>query len=186
MPPKAPAPSTSREEELLQAIQLDRPQEAERLLAAGADPGATSGFWEQPLLLAAARKQDEVFIQALLGAGADVNACSSTGETALMIAVRHGYEKNISYLLSSGANAALKNAEGQSAADLAEKILEQNQLNMMSQALDGALRENEQRLLDKWYSLATLLKQAEKDALSVDLKDNLSIRKPLTLKRSGG
>ncbi|TAL38913.1 MAG: ankyrin repeat domain-containing protein [Alphaproteobacteria bacterium] len=180
----AAAPSKSREEQLLQAIQFDKLEEAERLLTAGADPNAKSGVWGRPLLLAAARKQNGAFVRALIGTGADVNARSNTGETALMAAVRQGYEGNIRYLLSKGANAALTNAEGQSAADMSEKILEQNRMHMLSQALDGALRENERQLLDKWHGLTALLKQAEKDAMSVALKGDLSIRKPLQLRRS--
>jgi ankyrin repeat protein len=180
---EATTPSHSREELLLQAIQFGRTEEAERLLMAGADPNATNGFWEQPLLLTAARKGDAAFVRVLIEAGADIHVRSNTGETPLMAAVRHGHEENIKYLLSKGANAALKNAEGESAADIAEGILEQNQLNVMSGALNGTLRENEQQLLGKWYSLTTLLKQAERDALSVALKDKLAVGKPLQLKR---
>ena len=154
---------------------------ARQILAAGTV--ATGDLTGYALLRAAARKDNVVFLHKLVEAGIDVNARSNTGDTALMEAVRYGHRDNIDYLLSKGANAALKNNGGGTAASIAEKILEQNFLNLMGQALDGVLRKSEQQLVDKWDNLTALLKQAEKDALSVALKNNLSVRKPLQLKR---
>lgn len=163
------------------AIQDGDATRARQLLGSGTV--ATDGFAEYTLLAAAARKDSIVFLQNLVAAGFDVNARSGTGDTALMEAVRYGHRDNIDYLLSKGANAALKNDSGDTAAGIAEKILERNFLNLMSQALDGVLRDSEQQLVNKWDGLTATLKQAEKDAVSVALKNQLTVRKPLQLKR---
>jgi ankyrin repeat protein len=151
--------------------------QTDKLLGAG-----VPGLPEFPLLRAAARKEDAAFLRRLVAAGFNVNARDGDGDTALMEAVRYGHTENINYLLASGANAALKNSAGETAASIAEKISERNFLNLMGQALDGVLRESEQRLVDKWEKQAALLKQAERDAVSVALMNKLSVRKPLTLK----
>jgi len=144
----------------------------------------TDGLTGYALLRTAARKDNVVFLQNLVEAGVDVNARSGAGDTALMEAVRYGHRDNIDYLLSKGTNASLKNSSDETAASIAEEILERNILTLMSQALYGVLRDAEQRLVDKWEGLTATLKQAEADAVSVALQNKLSVRKPLRLKRT--
>ena len=72
-----------------------------------------------PLLQAAYRGRTRV-VAALLDAGAGVNQWSRAHWTALMAAAWEGHLETAKLLLSRGANPALKNAEGRTAADLAE------------------------------------------------------------------
>lgn len=152
------------------------------LLSDGADPkGVTEGAGE-PLVLLAARKDDPEFLRAMIEAGAEVDARSPAGETPLMAAVRHGHRKNIEYLVEKGANATLKDNAGKNAGALAQEILDQNYLNVMGNALNGVLTPSESAMIEKWEQVVAVLKQAEKDALSVTLKTTLSVKKPLRLK----
>ena len=56
----------------------------------------------------------------LLERGADVNAKSKSGFTALMVAATHNNSPMIGLLLEAGADAALKNAQGQTALEVAD------------------------------------------------------------------
>jgi quinoprotein dehydrogenase-associated probable ABC transporter substrate-binding protein len=107
---------------------------AKTLLEAGADPNATSGDEAlTPLMIAASQTQPaegERFLpgstrpidvaKELVDRKADVNAKSSTGMTALMIAAAHNNPPMIGLLIESGADADAKNDQGQSAADIAK------------------------------------------------------------------
>jgi quinoprotein dehydrogenase-associated probable ABC transporter substrate-binding protein len=59
--------------------------------------------------------------QELIAHGADVNAVSTRGVTALMIAAAHDNAPVIGLLSHSGANAGLRSAEGQTALDIAHQ-----------------------------------------------------------------
>jgi len=56
----------------------------------------------------------------LLERGADVNAKSKTGVTALMVAAAHNNPPMIGLLIESGADTAAKNNQGKTAEDVAE------------------------------------------------------------------
>jgi ankyrin repeat protein len=58
--------------------------------------------------------------RSLLDHGADVNAKSKGAFTALMVAATHNNPPMIGLLLQAGANASVKNAQGQTALDVAE------------------------------------------------------------------
>jgi quinoprotein dehydrogenase-associated probable ABC transporter substrate-binding protein len=107
---------------------------AKALLEAGADPNATAGDEAlTPLMIAASQTQPaegELFLpgstrpidvaKALIDRKADVNAKSSTGMTALMIAAAHNNPPMIGLLIESGADPDAKNNQGQTAADVAK------------------------------------------------------------------
>jgi ankyrin repeat protein len=71
------------------------------LLAAGADPNLSGNYGLTPLMLA----QDTDMAQHLLDGGADVNACSPSGDTILLHAVGSGLDTSfVSLLLERGAD----------------------------------------------------------------------------------
>jgi len=55
-----------------------------------------------------------------LDAGADVNARSEGGETALMWAARDGTPEHLKVLLDAGADASIKDTDGKTVWDLAQ------------------------------------------------------------------
>ncbi|HVP42536.1 MAG TPA: ankyrin repeat domain-containing protein [Terriglobales bacterium] len=98
------------------------PNLAEMLLRYGADPNARSrnGMSVTPLhSAAAARKQRTV--EWLVDYGADVNATQQGGWAALHEAARQGNIEMTEYLLSKGANPALRSEDGKAPADLAQE-----------------------------------------------------------------
>ena len=106
---------------------------AKTLLEAGANPNVASGDESlTPLMIAASKTQaaeGERFVpgstrpidlaKELIERKADVNAKSSTGMTALMIAAAHNNPPMIGLLIESGADPDAKNNQGQTAADVA-------------------------------------------------------------------
>jgi quinoprotein dehydrogenase-associated probable ABC transporter substrate-binding protein len=106
---------------------------AKAMLDAGADPNATSGQEAlTPLMIVAAQTgpaEGAMFkpgstrptdiAKELIDHKADVNAQSSTGMTALMIAAAHNSPPMIGLLMDAGADAELKNKQGQTARDIA-------------------------------------------------------------------
>jgi ankyrin repeat protein len=107
---------------------------AKALLEAGADPNVASGRESlTPLMIAASQTQPaegERFLpgstrpidiaKELIDRKADVNAKSSTGMTALMVAAAHDDPPMIGLLIESGADVSAKNDQGQTAADIAD------------------------------------------------------------------
>ena len=59
-------------------------------------------------------------VQALARAGADLNARSPSGQTALMQAAARGDARMVRALLALGADRQLRDTQGHSAADMAE------------------------------------------------------------------
>lgn len=89
---------------------------AKMLLARGAhinQPGWT------PLHYAASANEDSACLQWLLEKGAEPNARSPNGTTALMMAARYGTESSVDLLLSAGADKNLRNDQGLTALDFA-------------------------------------------------------------------
>ena len=116
------------------AIAEDKYEVAKTLMEAGADVKIPAGPDNlTPLMLAAAQTspaEGAVFLPAstrpldiakgLLERGADVNAKSNSGTTALMIAAAHNNPPMIGLLIESGADIDLKNNQGKTAQDVAE------------------------------------------------------------------
>jgi len=99
---------------------FDRPEVARRLLERGADPDAVAAnpMRVRPLHSATAVRATAI-VRLLLEHGADVNATQHGEWTPLMAAAANGDLDSVQALLARGANAALRNAEGRTAAELA-------------------------------------------------------------------
>jgi ankyrin repeat protein len=107
---------------------------AKTLMEAGADGKAAAGEDDlTPLMIAAAQKapaEGAIFLpsstrpldiaKGLLERGADVNAQSKEGMTALMIAAAHNNPPMIGLLIESGADIKVTNNQGKTAAGVAE------------------------------------------------------------------
>ncbi len=116
------------------AIAEDKYEAAKALMDAGADVNTPSGDEElTPLMVAAGQTspaEGAMFVpgstrptdiaRGLLDRGADVNAQSKSGVTALMIAATHNNPPMIGMLIDAGADPTIKNKLGQTAADVAE------------------------------------------------------------------
>jgi quinoprotein dehydrogenase-associated probable ABC transporter substrate-binding protein len=117
------------------AIAEDKYESAKTLMEAGAkvnEPSGDDGL--TPLMIAAGQTspaEGAMFLpgstrptdiaRGLLDRGADVNAQSKSGATALMIAAVHNNPPMIGMLIDAGADPTLKNSLGQTAADVAER-----------------------------------------------------------------
>ena len=80
----------------------------------------------------------------LLDGGADVNAQSKAGVTALMIAATHNNPPMIGMLIDAGADPTLKNKLGQTAADVAElngNLEAQQAIKVLSAAKSASVPE---------------------------------------------
>jgi ankyrin repeat protein len=116
------------------AIAEDRYEVAKALMEAGANvnvPAGPDGL--TPLMVAVAQSspgEGAIFLpsstrpldiaKGLLERGADVNAKSKAGVTALMVAAAHNNPPMIGLLIESGADTAAKNNQGKTAEDVAE------------------------------------------------------------------
>jgi ankyrin repeat protein len=90
---------------------------AKKLRAAGANVNVTG--WS-PLIYAATGGRDNVVVW-LLGEGAEINAVSPNGTTALMMAVRENKLTTLDLLLARGANPNIRNQSDASALDWAKR-----------------------------------------------------------------
>jgi ankyrin repeat protein len=110
-------------------------ESAKAMIDGGADVSAASGAdGLTPLMLTAAQTapaEGARFVpgsthptdlaKALIERGAEVNAQAKNGMTALMIAATHNSAPMIGLLMDAGADPALKNKQGLTATDVAEK-----------------------------------------------------------------
>jgi ankyrin repeat protein len=108
---------------LIAAARTDRPEDhreryfgkiATLLIAAGADPNVRDARGFSVLMFA---NQDADFVRALIAGGADVNAATAGGHTALMASQSSDVTQA---LLEAGANPWLKDHEGHTALDYAD------------------------------------------------------------------
>lgn len=89
---------------LFEAIEEASPDEVRKQLEAGADPSAKQEFLDDPALKAAVESESMEILKLLLEAGAQINAKTSGGETALTEAARTGKVEMVKILLEAGAN----------------------------------------------------------------------------------
>ena len=99
------------------AILSGRTQAAEVLRKAGA------GFDASRLLLAAAKRdtEDRDVVRFLKSHGADMEARSSNGDTALLIAAKRANNRLLHHLAEQGSDINAQDAEGQTALDIATR-----------------------------------------------------------------
>ncbi len=116
------------------AIAEDKYEAAKALMEAGADVNTTAGEEKiTPLMVAAGQTspaEGAMFMpgstrpldiaQGLVERRADVNAKSTKGVTALMIAATHNNSPMIGLLMQSGADVTAKDAQGKTALEIAE------------------------------------------------------------------
>lgn len=124
---------------------------AEALIEAGADVSSRNGDENlTPLMVAATLKppaerimrvakgpQPIDLARAMITKGADVNAATKPGVTALMIAAGHDNASMIALLLRAGADPALRSKAGLTALDVAEKALNQRAITALKR-MSGA------------------------------------------------
>jgi len=96
-----------------------RPDLAEVLLAAGADPNATCSGGKIPQLSIAMDARCGTLYKLLLKKGADVHAMDIFGDTPLIRAVQDGTPEMVYDLLKAGADMNVKNNKGETALSLA-------------------------------------------------------------------
>jgi hypothetical protein len=89
------------------------------LVKAGAELEERSGVNGWTPLMHAVHKDQRGSVRTLLALGANPNAVSPSGETALMMAAGYGQNEIINELLLGGADAAQKTASGSTALDAA-------------------------------------------------------------------
>jgi quinoprotein dehydrogenase-associated probable ABC transporter substrate-binding protein len=140
------------------AIAEDKYESAKTLMEAGAkvnEPSGDDGL--TPLMIAAGQTspaEGAMFLpgstrptdiaRGLLDRGADVNAQSKSGATALMIAAAHNNPPMIGMLIEAGADPTVKNSLGQTAADVAERngnLEAQQAIKVLSAAMSASAPE---------------------------------------------
>jgi quinoprotein dehydrogenase-associated probable ABC transporter substrate-binding protein len=142
------------------AIAEDKYEAAKALMEAGADVNTPSGDEGlTPLMIAAGQTspaEGAMFLpgstrptdiaRGLLDRGADVNAQSKSGVTALMVAATHNNPPMIGMLIDAGADPAVKNNLGQTAADVAERngnLEAQQAIKVLSAAKSASAPESD-------------------------------------------
>jgi ankyrin repeat protein len=98
--------------------------EAERMIARGADVNHRSQNGNTALMITASYSGTPEIAERLLSAGANVNAQDNDGYTSLMTAAHQGNVAMVRSLLEHGANLRLKNRHGGTAADCAQTTLD--------------------------------------------------------------
>jgi hypothetical protein len=101
-----------RDTPLIRAARAGDTKSIETLLRHGADPNLPGGVNGWTPLMHAIHKNRAATIQALLDGGADVNARSFAGETALMMAAGYGYTPIVELLLDRGADPRAQAPDG--------------------------------------------------------------------------
>ena len=102
----------SRESVTMNAARAGRVDVLQRLVAHEADVNVTDGNRDQTALMWAAAEGHPEAVRVLAGAGADLEARSSTEMTALMFAIRSGDISAAGVLLDEGADLAAVGADG--------------------------------------------------------------------------
>lgn len=105
---------------LILAAYAGQAETVEALIAAGADackPDTTQGNTAQ---MGVAFKGNDAIAARLLQMGCDVNARNNAGQTALMMAALFNRTSQIEMLLAAGADPAIADASGRTAASVAQ------------------------------------------------------------------
>jgi hypothetical protein len=110
----------------------------EELLRAGADANTANISGGTPLMTAVAfDDKSTAMLERLLDAGADIDAQGNGGETALMYAAKYGSKEALQILLARGANPAIRDNDGRTAAAVTGNS---NDAAELSRILEEAIR----------------------------------------------
>jgi hypothetical protein len=96
------------ESTLIGAARSGNVESIKRLVAAGADVNQRGGSNNWTAVMHAVHKNQRGSVEALLDEGADANARTADGSTALMMAAGYGYTDIVEILLAHGADAAVE------------------------------------------------------------------------------
>ena len=126
------APPEGKQPALVEAVRSHRVDMVNALLRAGASPNERTD-WGAVVIEMAAENGDLPVLDALIAAGADVNAQEpGTGTTALMRAAGIGQKEAVKRLLAAGADVNIRDSENQTAFDrIAPYSQDQEMLNML-------------------------------------------------------
>lgn len=105
---------------LCAAIKFSELSAVRELLARGVPANATTNQYGWPVLVSACHRADRPIIEALLAAGAEVDARTPDGQTGLMRAASEGDRQIIDRLLERGADPGLTDAAGKTATGYTE------------------------------------------------------------------
>lgn len=146
--PVLPAlPSEAEDLDLFTAARDAGPEDVREALARSPNVDARDAYGQTPLMYAAGANGVEV-VQALVLAGAQVNARSDADWTALMYAARNSrYPEVTSYLLEAGAEPQLRNDSEHTARDIAlayNNTVAAEQLAAAESALASSVHEEAQ------------------------------------------
>jgi hypothetical protein len=112
-------------------------QVVEELLRAGADVNAANRSGGTPLMTAIAfDAKSTAIMERLLDGGADIDAQDDGGRTALMYAAKYGRKEALQILLARGANPAIRDNDGRTAAAMTEN----SNAAELSRILEDAIR----------------------------------------------
>jgi ankyrin repeat protein len=147
------------------------------LLAAGANPNVADNKGYTPLINAAVGTRDREVLSHLLSKGAAIDARDDGGNTALIWSARLGCEVATQALLEFGADPTLRDAKGLSAADHAglPPLDDQPERNPAILAMLKAAAAD-------WAGRPAAMDELAE--ASVTLRSRVSVRRPLSLRRS--
>jgi murein DD-endopeptidase MepM/ murein hydrolase activator NlpD len=106
---------------LFEVVKTGEPVRLQELLAAGSAVDARDELGQTPLMYALGENADPAMINTLIDGGADVDAASDSGWTPLMFAARDSSAETVQLLMFAGSDPSRRNADGQTAADLARR-----------------------------------------------------------------
>ncbi|KAG5871199.1 hypothetical protein JTB14_025099 [Gonioctena quinquepunctata] len=166
---------------LHQAALWDNTELLEDLLAGGQQSFINSqDSWGRTPLHAAAITDKSKCMELLLISGADPNIqCGPRGESKapLHLAAEHGHSKNLSMLLQHGANLLLRDSNGMTASDLADKCGHSKCVLILKEAFVLDVVHGKDMFDPKWFNRALVAalekKSAKAFAISVESLNNI-------------
>jgi ankyrin repeat protein len=121
-----------------------------RLIECGADVSHKASAGHTILHSTERLTFDQVIMEAILAAGADINALSDTNETPLHVAAREGNYKFVDFFLQNNASIDAVNDEGLTAVEVAQITIDEFENDMDEEMDDEELEEFDLQIVP-WY-----------------------------------